>query len=145
MICADRPFRINQLTARLNMPTVLLCATDGYFNYVSSPAHFEYLLLHTLSQSETLQTWVQALKRAVQDYSSDDASLVIVALGYSNFGAVREEFASRSRFLTENYIRPLSEIRGPDRRQEFTAVRQSCWDQYRPGYEELLRRMEAGQ
>ena len=27
---------------------MLLCATDGFFNYVATPAHFEHLLLDTM-------------------------------------------------------------------------------------------------
>ena len=68
MICADQPFRINEfpLVSTIRLPTVLLCATDGFYNYVETPAHFEYLLLYAMIGTASLQSWAVRLADLVQ-------------------------------------------------------------------------------
>jgi hypothetical protein len=144
MICADRPFRINEfpLVSTIRLPAVLLCATDGFYNYVETPAHFEYLLLYAMIGTASLQSWAVRLADLVQGYAADDASLVIAAFGYPEFGPMQHAFRERARFLLDNYIRPLHEMSGGGGRERFVALRQSLWGEYRIGYERWFRLME---
>jgi len=144
MICADRPFRINEfpLVSTIRLPAVLLCATDGFYNYVETPAHFEYLLLYAMIGTASLQSWAVRLADLVQGYAADDASLVIAAFGYPEFGPMQNAFRERARFLLDSYIRPLHEMSGGGGRERFVALRQSLWGEYRIGYERWFRLME---
>ena len=139
IICADRPFRINEfsLTGIADKPVMLLCATDGFFNYVATPAHFEHLLLDTMFRAASLQAWVARLAEVVQDYSADDASLVVASFGFATFEAMRLGFAERYQFVTQKYIRPLHGIPAGEHSQ-LAATRQSCWEEYRTGYEKWI-------
>jgi hypothetical protein len=144
IICADRPFRINEfpICGKTDLSVLLLCATDGFFNYVQTPAHFEHLLLDTMSGTASLPAWVARLAEVVQDYSADDASLAIASFGYPTFEAMRLAFGERCGFVTRKYIQPLRGIR-PGEHAQLAAVRQSCWEEYRVGYEKWIRYMEA--
>ena len=145
MICADRPFRVNEfpLVNTIRLPTVLLCATDGFYNYVETPAHFEHLLLHAMSDAASLQGWAVRLAGLIQGLAADDASLVIAAFGFPEFTLMQDAFHQRTRFLYDNYIRPLQEMSGGGDRERIVALRQSLWGEYRIGYEKLFRLMEA--
>lgn len=144
LISADRPFEINEyrLTDRIYAPAVLVCATDGFYNYVQTPAHFEHVLLDTMHKTRSLQAWVRLLVDAVQSYTSDDASMAIAAFGYPTFEAMRLAFIERYDFMNRKYIQPLREVRLGEHEQ-LAAARQTCWAEYRTGYERWLRDMEA--
>jgi serine/threonine protein phosphatase PrpC len=145
IICADRPFRINRFPLRgvIDLPAVLICATDGFFNYVQTPAHFEHLLLDTMAGNPSMHAWAANLAEIVKGYSADDASLVIASFGYPTLDAMRLAFGERHRFVAHRYIRPLREI-SSENHAELAFTRQSSWDEYKGGYEKWLRQMEAG-
>jgi serine/threonine protein phosphatase PrpC len=145
MICADRPFRINEfpLINVVQPPTVVLCATDGFFHYVETPAHFEYMLLSTMNMAANLHEWAARLAEYAHGSSADDASLVIAAFGYQSFPALQEAFARRGDVLTEKYIDPLHRPGTRRKQRQQPATRQSLWEEYRIGYEKLIRQREA--
>jgi Protein phosphatase 2C len=145
MICADRSFRINEfpLINVIHPPTVILCATDGFFHYVKTPAHFEYLLLDTMNMAASLHEWAARLAEYAQGSSADDASLVVAAFGYRSFPDMKQAFAGRGHALTETYIDPLHKSGARRKQRKPLATRQSLWEEYRIGYEKLIRQREA--
>lgn len=145
MICADRPFHINEfpLINVVRAPTVLLCATDGFFHYVETPAHFEYVLLYTMNAAASLHEWAARLAEHAQVSSGDDASLVIAAFGYGSFPAMQRAFAQRGHAVAERYIDPLRRPGARRKQRPPPATRQSLWEEYRIGYEKLIRQREA--
>jgi serine/threonine protein phosphatase PrpC len=137
VICADRDFEIETHPITLAAPTVLLCATDGFFGYVDTPAQFERHLLSTLQHADNGLDWAERLSGRVMSYSADDASLSLVALGYRDFHALRASFRRRTddvlRFYSGPPVDPADQDGGRRRWQAET------WDRYRPGYERWLR------
>ncbi|MFC9605930.1 serine/threonine protein phosphatase [Streptomyces niveus] len=106
LACADRPFEVgSQRLSSYALPCVLVTATDGFFGYVHTPADFEYLLLSTLRDAQDANEWADLLRRRVQSYTADDASLALLALGYHSFAELREHFAVRLSYLTDRYVR----------------------------------------
>ena len=144
MISADRPVQINSYSLpRIALPVTLICATDGFFNYVPTPAHFEHMLLVAMLMAPDLRSWATRLAQQVQEYSSDDASLVAVSFGYPTFEAMQQAFRRRAEYLEKNYVRRIREIDPERDRERFVEVRRSCWEDYRFGYEKYIRAMEA--
>jgi serine/threonine protein phosphatase PrpC len=145
VVCADRAFRVNQFTGTEPpmLPVVLACATDGFYNYVPTPAHFEYLLLQTMQDAGDMAQWAQALAAQVQQYTSDDASLVIAALGYQTYTAMQRNYQPRHRLLFSRYIRPFGQVQESGDDSVIAATRRDQWTTYREGYEAWIRRMEA--
>jgi serine/threonine protein phosphatase PrpC len=142
IICADRPFRINEysITGHIERPVLLVCATDGFFNYVLTPAHFEFLLLDTMREAANEEGWARRLAELVQGYSGDDASLVIASF-YPSFDAMKYDFSQRCGFLGNKYVVPLRGIHAEDHEQ-FNTVRKSGWAEYRTNYEKWIREMK---
>ncbi|MFB8348030.1 serine/threonine protein phosphatase [Streptomyces niveus] len=166
LACADRAFEVgSQLLSSYALPCVLVTATDGFFGYVHTPADFEYLLLSTLRDAQDANEWADLVRRGVQSYTADDASLALLALGYPSFAELREHFAVRLAHLTDRYVRGrppalLGPVRdgsgrtggsdgstdGAARVREdpaavSAAIRQwqdSTWHAYREGYEARL-------
>ena len=68
-IAADGHYEVRSAQELAAAPCVLLCATDGFFNYVQTPAHFEYIVLEALSASADPAEWGELLARKVQDYT----------------------------------------------------------------------------
>ncbi|MES4889323.1 serine/threonine protein phosphatase [Streptomyces sp. NPDC096012] len=158
LVCADREFEIDGRSLKHPLPCVLVAATDGFFGYVHTPADFETLLLRTLHQAGTVEEWADLVRREVQAYTADDASLAVVALGYRGFKDLREQFAARLDELTERYVRTrprgLDRPAGPagetgpgpahapdepgDLPARVRAWQDSTWHAYRAGYETHL-------
>jgi hypothetical protein len=44
-------FNINYAFYHIDEPGILFCCSDGCFDYMRSPLHFEWLLLHTLTEN----------------------------------------------------------------------------------------------
>ncbi|WP_157383219.1 serine/threonine protein phosphatase [Nonomuraea coxensis] len=134
LICAGQEFVIDSHTLRLPLPCVLVCATDGFFGYVGTPAHFECHLLSTLQEARDEQEWAELLARLVSSYTGDDASLSLAALGFADFAQLRSGFIRRAREAEARY-RP-ADLPAEDLTASEWRLR--AWDEYRPAYERLM-------
>ncbi|MEU6843267.1 serine/threonine protein phosphatase [Streptomyces sp. NPDC046716] len=147
LVCADREFEVAARTLTLPLPCVLVVATDGFFGYVHTPGEFEHLLLRTLEQADSALSWADLLRREVQAYTADDASLALLALGHRDFGELRADFAPRRGQLTDQLTlgRPGAldgaPGQGADPREAAAGIKawqEQTWRAYRPDYERHL-------
>ncbi|WP_370072610.1 serine/threonine protein phosphatase [Streptacidiphilus sp. MAP5-3] len=134
MICADRPFHVESSHHRLSTPGIYLCSTDGFFGYVNTPGDFEYLLLSHLERAPDMSRWAHDLAETVRGYSADDASLVLAAVGFKTFDALREAFAPRLEQAESRY-REMPPLEDQDAMRDW---RLAQWNAYRETYETLL-------
>ncbi len=134
VICADRAFRIDQSDTSFELPCVLVCATDGFFGYVDTPAHFERHLLRALQDARDTADWADLLCARVAEYTGDDASLTAVALGYRHFEDLRSAFARRADTVERDYWLGREHHGRPG----FDEWRHRTWLAYRPDYERRM-------
>ncbi|MFE9859744.1 serine/threonine protein phosphatase [Streptomyces sp. NPDC005780] len=136
VICADRDFFVEEHDFEFPLPCVLVTATDGFFGYVHTPADFENTLLSTLQNASSETEWADLVRREVQAYTADDASLCLVALGFKDFARLRSHFRARqeivSAFCRTN--RPT----GADQAPTVRAWQDRTWHDYRAGYEAYM-------
>lgn len=136
MLCADRRFEVSQEPGARDLPCLLVCATDGFFGYVTTPAQFEHLLLRSLRSARSLADWAAAISTAVTGYTGDDASLVVLALGFRTFEHLRDAVRVRadelSRALTAVNMVAEDDLEGLVRERE------AAWSVYRESYETLM-------
>ncbi|WP_432002545.1 serine/threonine protein phosphatase [Streptomyces sioyaensis] len=147
LVCADRDFDIDTHHLVLRLPCVLVAATDGFFGYVHTPADFEHLLLRTLQQAGGAAEWAHLLRREVEAFTADDASLALLPLGYPDFDVLRSRFEPRLRKLSDQQSRgrpsALTAIPDPAADPHETAARikawqDQSWQAYRHDYESYL-------
>jgi serine/threonine protein phosphatase PrpC len=119
----------------LPRPCVLVCATDGFFGYVAAPAMFECMLLDALLSAEDEAQWGSHLAVAVGRIAADDATLVLVALGFPSFSDLRRRFSDRCRELRAAHSDPL---RAVGNRAELVDARRRSWETYRGRYMHYL-------
>ncbi len=135
-VCADRPFRINSAQDDASLLAVLVCATDGFFGYLDTPAAFEYVLLNTLSAAESVADWCRRIGDCVTGYTGDDASMALVAFGWSAFADLRAQFANRLAFIESEHWEPVRQ--SANDRVNYVASRERSWEGYRDSYERRL-------
>lgn len=143
-ISADVDFVLHFHCVRFPLPAVLLAATDGCFNFVASPAHFEFLLLDALHRAECTDEWETNLTEEIKSIAGDDASMSLVALGWQDFGEIKRAFHARLHDVHQTYIALLGlfdrEIDWLDERlqsqkAERDRLRERLWLEYKSGYE----------
>jgi hypothetical protein len=137
LLSADRDFYINVAGGSAPLPCLLLCATDGFFGYVNTPADFELVLLSTLMTARDGAHWCRLLVESVSSYTGDDASLALIAAGFYDFESIRTRFATRARYLANEHSEPMRRAAGGDR-EAFIAAREDSWDRYRKSYEQRI-------
>jgi serine/threonine protein phosphatase PrpC len=138
VVSANGDFRINVRVLEVDLPCVLVCATDGFFNYVDSPALFEYHVLDCLLAADDLPGWARLLVDRVRGYTADDASLALVALGYSGVAQLRDGFRPRHDRLRREHYTPLAGLDPGRDRERFVQARADSWQRYRPDYSHYI-------
>ncbi len=153
---ASRAFRLNYRVGEVAIPCILLAATDGCFDYLPTPMHWEYLLLYTLVRANTSADWGRELEQRLGEVAGDDVSLALVGLGFNSFGELKLALADRFAAMKRDYMMPLhaapAEITGrvdgahsqksslasdglQEARRQERALRHALWTKYKPGYE----------
>jgi serine/threonine protein phosphatase PrpC len=150
---ADLDFTIHQYTLNIESPCLLICATDGCFGYLDSPAHFEYYILKNLISSFNLDEWKAKLSDEFRKVASDDISLSLLVIGYdeNNFDVLKSVFQNRFNDLNEKFILPIEKINESileeekiffdlkdsinKLKNEKIELRKSLWDEYKQSYE----------
>jgi hypothetical protein len=137
LVCAGRAFWINRVAGHARLPCLLICATDGFFGYVDTPAQFECLLWETLRSAQEPRHWSALLAERIQPSTGDDASLALVALGYRGFGELKRDLRERAESLAIEHAQPMSRVPAADG-AALAVARAQSWARYRPAYERRL-------
>jgi len=146
-ISADVDFVLNYRQFEVNMPVVLITATDGCFNFGASPAHFEFMLLKTLHFAENAEQWQADLTEEIKEITGDDATMSLIALGWQNFNEIKRAFHARLFEIRKTYISPLGHLNDEVgwlegrlhlQREERRRLREKLWHEYKQKYEFLL-------
>ena len=131
-ISADGQYRIQEPARSGQLCRALPVATDGFFSYVQTPAHFEYILLQSLDEATEPAGWARFLASKVQEYTQDDASLALVAFGYSGFSELQAAFHERTSWLREEHWQPFERLGDADD-EAYRALRLDSWRRYKAG------------
>lgn len=102
---ADTSFELHIRSIELNMPVILITATDGCFSYLKTPMEFENLLLETLMKSNTPQKWTAMINKCIKPIAGDDYTMALGLFGFSDFEDVKQYFSKRYVLLNKKYIR----------------------------------------
>lgn len=109
-IHADGGYQINKSVVEIKEPVILITATDGCFGFVKSPAHFEYLLLKTLINSQyDAEAWKERLEEEMVAIAGDDVSMSVLALGLKTLEDWKVYFYERFKQVQARFVQPIEE------------------------------------
>lgn len=148
---ADGNYQLNISRVILDEPLMLIVATDGCFGYVKSPAHFEYLLLKTLINSQyDVEDWKERLEESLASIAGDDLSMSVLAMGMTTLEDWKIYFYERYKFIQKQFILPVEEADASldliQKQQGFLpaeieklqeqkrALQEKLWEQYKKDY-----------
>lgn len=134
VLCMDRPVRLHCVDYSAELPFMVFAATDGCFNYVSTPMEFEAMILSSLQQSSSVDQWEKNLAAKFGAVAGDDYTLCMAAYGYESFEALRRDMAERWDELDRVYLEPLSRLSSDDR-----TGRRALWEKYSQDYCRYLK------
>lgn len=141
------PNNIKQKRLLFNNPTLLICASDGAFNYQATPMEFEFIVLRSLMSSKNMQTWADDLADRLQASAGDDVSIVLHPLGFDSFDDMKALYKKRLDELNERFVKPLEMLKKKrvqlekqlaSLKAEEKERTQEAWSQYRVTYEQYL-------
>ncbi len=144
---ADTDFAVNYRRVELKAPFLVCCATDGCFGYVSTPMHFEHLVLGALPDARSVEGWSRSIQHKVAVITGDDAAMAMMGVG-AELPQFRSLFTPRVAELEEQYISPLDEssraVADAERaleaaRQRYQDLTAERWHAYQPDYERHLK------
>ena len=95
-------FEIHTSHIRLQKRGIVICSTDGCYDYFNSPMVFEFLLITMLATSDSFEEAKSKLLDVLNDKSGDDCSLVAAFYGFSDYSEVREFTQKRFEFLNHD-------------------------------------------
>lgn len=83
------PFTLHSTTIKMKEKCILLCATDGCYDYFNSPMVFEYLMLSVIMASGSYVEAESQLRQILKERSGDDCSMIIAFFGFEEYGEVK--------------------------------------------------------
>lgn len=126
IVTSSKDFMIHDKTVKLTEPSIVFTATDGCFGYLSTPMEFEYVLLETLLNADSLFEWQSTLADKLGQYAGDDYTLDAVIIGYGSFANLKNAFINRANYIYEYYIKILPELSSVEKT--------SLWQSYKDNY-----------
>lgn len=133
LICAEKAFKLNCHTIQLKPPFIIIAATDGCYDYVSTPMEFEGMILHTMLESANVAQWEDNLQKLIASYAGDDHTLCLASFGYGSFENIQRSFAPRYEDIRKKYLETVWEAPWEDR-----DTRRHLWADYRINYMKYL-------
>ena len=143
-VAADKDFALNVHSSIEDLPVLLISATDGCFDYLPSPMHFEQLILNSLSKSGAISESTDMIRASLDDVAGDDASMTLLAIGWQDFDSLQSDSEKRLKKLESEYTSEIEIIdKKIDRsksalerlREKKTEKLNEFWKSYKQNYE----------
>lgn len=117
---------------------IVIAVTDGCFGYLSTPMHFEHLLLETMQQANNVEAWFGNLKESIGRTARDDYTLSIFAVGYGTGkpgidvfkSYIKSSLKARRDYVYKHFIAGIDEMSYSEKL--------NLWDMYKSNYYRLI-------
>ena len=111
-ICYGWPFFFNYAYYTFDEPGILFCCSDGCFDYLKSPLHFDWLLMHTLTENVELeegkefpQCVAEAMMTNIYRTIGDDTTMAGVFIGIENPQDLKDAYEERLPYINEKALK----------------------------------------
>ncbi len=81
---------------------ILICATDGCYDYFNSPMVFEYLILSIIIANNTFAEAEAHLNQILKERAGDDYSIILAFYGFEDFDSIKAYFHERYQTLDKD-------------------------------------------
>ena len=128
-LTADRPTSLEAHAVRLSKPCMVLMVTDGVYASLPTPMEMKMLLLDTLRQAKSWESWEKKLRSTIAKIAQDDATLLALPMmdGLS-FEAFQQRMLIRREALQKGFITQV-------RRRKTIEYARECWNRYQTDYD----------
>ena len=92
-------FKIHATDIKLKDKFILICATDGCYDYFNSPMVFEFFFITMIMTSNSFLEAEENLLDILNDKSGDDCSLIASFYGFADYIEVKEFLKNRFDIL----------------------------------------------
>lgn len=97
-------FEVHRTSIHIDLPCVVVAATDGMFGYLPTPGSLELLLLQEMAAATDITQFAHSIALRVGELTADDVSFVIAMIGFgADIQSAAGQFATRLRSLNEQY------------------------------------------
>lgn len=96
------PFTLHSTTINMKEKCILLCATDGCYDYFNSPMVFEYLMLSVIMASSCYSEAESQLQQILKERSGDDCSMIIAFFGFEEYEEIKIFLRNRYQALDKD-------------------------------------------
>lgn len=127
LLNADKPYSVKTRQIALQYPFAILCATDGVFGFVRSPMDFEFLLLKSIVESNSIEEFENQLKSSIIDITGDDSTCLIAFYGWNSYSEIKTGLTPRYKEVV-NIVRLINHAQTSDEREN---VIRSQWEKYK--------------
>ncbi len=127
VVSADGKYTIHISDYHIPFPCIIFTATDGCFGYIPTPMQFEYCLLISLENSNSILEWQKNITQFIREISGDDHTMCLAAFGFKEFNSLKKYYSDRIQYLYDNYISIMENDETNDRILEL-------WQKYSPDY-----------
>lgn len=93
------PFVLHSTELTLKDKCVVICATDGCYDYFDSPMTFEFFLLAMMNLSKSFEEMRERLVKFLKRLSGDDCALAAAFYGFEDYADFKEFISDRFAFL----------------------------------------------
>ena len=84
--------------------SLLLCVSDACFKRFDGPMDFEYVVLDTLCDSQTIEGWKSLLTKKIASEGTESFLLTAAAFGFGTFKSMHKSFSNRKSNLYWNFL-----------------------------------------
>jgi hypothetical protein len=153
-IHADRTFSIGWRAFQPKGNYLLIACTDGCFGFVASPMHFEECLLNTMTAATSMDEWRHHLISSLGEFTGDDMSMAVLAVGWPTFDAMRAAFTARQQRVSHEIVGQLTQLdhdhagamaRVAALEAERRIAKERAWDDYRQSYDATATAIASGE
>lgn len=129
LLSADQKKQLQYRMTTLYRPSVVIVATDGVYSGLPTPMEAEMLLLDTLRLAKNISDWEQRLQKCIAANAQDDATMLMLPIGFQDFDQMKETLMPRRKSLQKQFITPVRRHKGD------IHYAHEKWLQYQPLYD----------
>lgn len=95
-------FQIHSTKIDLKSKSIVICSTDGCYDYFNSPMVFEFFLITMIITSDSFTEAEDKMLDILSEKSGDDCSLIATFYGFEDYTDIKTFLKSRFEFLNND-------------------------------------------